>query len=286
MEALSTFDPNNYEKVEAALKSVRDSEAFLNADQAFSTGGPVVRFGWPDWPEELCRRSKERVDALHDASKFLLRPVAPDTELWNSVLQGWRSDPESAKAIGEAFSDCLPGRVPWVFSRRDRRGRVAATCSVQELGHITLDLTWKGAFAVPDGSVSAADRAALSASVEKLSQWAGRRIRPILDALHDHLQQLYGERFRGLYVFGSYARPDAGIELPIDSDLDVALILSDFEDVYKESERIGDITYNLELEHGLVISVIPIREPDYRERRINFTRVISEYAIPVKFQDS
>jgi len=281
MEALSTFDPSNYEKIDQALRSIRDAEAFLNADQAFSTNGLVVRFSWPDWPEDLSHQLKEKVDALHRMMAFL-KPVAPDTEEWNSVFQGWRSDPESAKAIGEAFCSSFPGRVRWVFSRRDTRGRVTATCSVQALGQITLDLTWKGYFVGPSSSLSEADRAALSASMEQLWQWAGRRVKPVLDTLHDRLRKLYGERFRGLYVFGSYAKPDAGIELPEDSDLDVALLLSDFESPYKELDRYGDMVSDLSLEHGLVISLVPIRESDYKEGRTNFSRVISEYAIPVE----
>ncbi len=96
------------------------------------------------------------------------------------------------------------------------------------------------------------------------------------------MEELYGDRFRGLYVFGSYARPDAGIELPEDSDLDVALILSEVESAYKEIDRFGQIVSDLSLEHGLVISLVPVREADFREGRTNFTRVISSYAIPVE----
>lgn len=281
MEAVSKFEMRDYERVEEALKSIRDPEAFLNAGQAFSTGGPIVRFGWPDWPEDLSHQLTAKVAALHERSKLLLKPVAPDTERWNSVIQGWRSDPESAKAVAEAFSDALPGRVRWVFSRCDRRGRIAATCSIQALGDISVELAWNGCFAAPLDSPSAADRIALSTAVDDLTQWAGRRIRPILDALRDELKVLYGGRFRGLYVFGSYARPDAGIALPESSDLDVALILSDFESPYEEIARYGDIVADLSLEHNLVISVKAIREADYKEKSTNFTRVISEYAIRV-----
>jgi hypothetical protein len=61
----------------------------------------------------------------------------------------------------------------------------------------------------------------------------------------------------------------------------VALILSDFQNLYEERARFGDIVADLSLEHSLVISVVPIAEADFRESRTNFTRVISEYAIPV-----
>jgi len=147
---------------------------------------------------------------------------------------------------------------------------------------ISMDLWWKDSFAPIPPSISDADHEALRASFCEVFQWASSRIKPVLDRLHDKLKELYGERFRGLYIFGSYARPDAGIQLPENSDLDVALILSDFNNAYEEIKRFGDITYDLSLEHGLVISVVPIREADYREGRTNFARVISSYAIPVK----
>ena len=280
MEALSKFDVAHFEAIEERLKALRDPEAFLSADQAFSAKGPVVRFGWPDWPAGLSLKLKKVVDDLHRTFP-LLRPVAPDTEEWNSIIQGWRSDPESAKAIGEAFSasDGFDGRVQWVFSRRDRRGKIAASCLVEGLGKINLDITWRGCFAVPIGSLSMADRESLTAAVERVSQWAGRRINSILNQLRVRLTALYGDRFRDLYVFGSYARPDAGADLGENSDLDVALTLSDFDSLYDERERFAGITYDLSLEHGLVISVDPIREDDFREGRTTFTRVISQYAV-------
>jgi len=145
-----------------------------------------------------------------------------------------------------------------------------------------MDLAWKESLAPIPPSITESDRADLQASFREVFHWASGRIKPVLDHLHDKLKALYGERFRGLYIFGSYARPDAGIELPENSDLDVALILSDFNNAYEEIKRFGDITYDLSLEHGLVISLVPIREADYHERRTSFARAISSYAIPVK----
>jgi len=136
--------------------------------------------------------------------------------------------------------------------------------------------------AIPPGPLSPADLVAFEASVREISHWAERRVRPILDTLHQRLRALYGERFRGLYVFGSYARPDAGIELPDSSDLDLALVLSDFDNLYEERARFGDLVADLSLEHSLVISVVPVAESDFREGRSSFGRVISEYAVPVK----
>jgi len=283
MEALSKFDLAQYDRIEERLKAIRDLDAFLRADQAFSAEGPVVRFGWPDWPEESSIKFKTVVDDLHRRAPFLT-PIAPDTEEWNSVIQGWRSDPESAKAIGDAFSapDAFDGRVKWVFSRRDRRAKIAASCQVEGLRPISLDVTWQGCLAMPGDSLLAADRASLTAAVERVSQWAGQRINAIFEKLRVRLAALYGERFRGLYVFGSYARADAGGDLGENSDLDVAFVLSDFNNLYDERERFEEIVYGLSLEYGLVISVVPVREVDFREGQTNFTRVISSYAVPVR----
>ncbi len=153
---------------------------------------------------------------------------------------------------------------------------------VKGIGKISLHLFWRDSLAGPVAALGDADRSGFQLSVNEVFQWAEQRIKTLLERLHEKLQNLYGERFRGLYVFGSYARPDAGIELPEDSDLDVALLLSDFESAYQEIDRFGQINADLSLDHGLVVSIVPVREADFREGRTNFTRVISEYAIPVK----
>jgi predicted nucleotidyltransferase len=233
-----------------------------------------------------------------------LRPVQAGTPEWDAVFHGWRSDSESALAIAGAFTKHFSGRVLWVESEEDARGRIAAKLRIEGLGETTppppetppslragwrgtsgevsLHLFWKDSMAIPPGPLSSADLGAFQASVEEICQWAGRRIRSVLDILHQRLKALYGERFRGLYVFGSYARPDAGIELPESSDLDLALILSDFENLYEERARFGDLVADLSLEHSMVISVVPVAESDFREGRTNFSRVISEYAVPVQ----
>jgi predicted nucleotidyltransferase len=280
MQALSWYNPDTHSKIERALNALQDESLGFNATPYFSQRGLFARFVWPDWPEHLQKDLAERIDNFHRSHHELL-PIAPGTPEWQAVYRDWRSDPESVSVIAEAFSKNFPERVRWVESERDSRGRIGGHCYVADAGEITLHLSWRDSTSVPLGSLSEADLAAFRVSIQEVFSWAASRIRPILDALHDKLQALYGERFRGLYVFGSYARPDAGIKLSEDSDLDIALILSDFDSIYDERKRFGDITYDLSLEHGLVISVVPIREADFREGRTNFTRGISQYAVPV-----
>lgn len=302
MQALSSYSPDERSVVEAALSSLEDRARRFTAESYYTARGMFACFVWPDWPPALASELESRVDALHTQHPGL-RPVHAGTPEWDVVFHGWRSDPESALAIAGAFTKHFGDRVLWVESEKDTRGRIGAKLRIEglgettppppetpaslragwraSLGEVTLNLSWKDPIAIPPGPLSPADLEALEASLREISQWAERRIRPILDTLHQKLKALYGNRFRGLYVFGSYARPDAGIELPESSDLDVALILSDFQNLYEERARFGDIVADLSLEHSLVISVVPIAEADFRESRTNFTRVISEYAIPV-----
>jgi predicted nucleotidyltransferase len=266
--------------VERALSALQDESLGFSAGSWYSERGPFARFVWPDWPEHLQKEIAEKIDAFHGEHPELKR-IAPGTQEWQAIFRDWRADAGSALVIANAFTRHFPGRVQWVESEKDARGRIAAGVGIKDTGEIILHLFWRDSLAFP-GPLSEADREAFQASVREVFDWATSRIRPILDTLRAKLQGLYGERFRGLYVYGSYARPDAGIELPESSDLDVALILSDFSSSYEEIKRFSDITYDFTLEHGLAVSVVPIRESDYKARSTNFIRTISEYAIPVK----
>ena len=89
------------------------------------------------------------------------------------------------------------------------------------------------------------------------------RTQEILRELRRGLQGLYGTRFRELDVYGSYARGEevAG------SDLDVALILDDFTSAGDEVTAFSELVAQLCLRHNCVVSVVPIRERDWRERQ-------------------
>lgn len=281
MQALSSYNPDEHSVVGPALRVLENTEQGVTAESYFSQRGAFARFVWPDWPESISREISARVDQFHLDHREL-RPVKEGSEDWTAVFRDWRTDQESVAVIAQAFSKYFgKDRVAWVESERDARGRIGGHCWINNLGEIMLHLCWRDSSSVPLGVLADSDREPFQQSANEVFRWAERRIRPILDALLDKLQSLYGERFRGLYVFGSYARPDAGIELSVNSDLDIALLLSSFENRYDEIERIGDITYDLSLEHGLSISVTPIPEAEFHEGSTNFARVISSYAVPV-----
>ncbi len=281
MLALSFYEPEKEAVLRSELAHTFGVGAQLEgivATPTLTNAGSFVRFDWADWPAQLSNEFAERVQQFHRERDWL-KPVKADSPEWNVVFGGSVGDTEASAKIAGIFQRHFDNRISWVRCVKDLKGKITAWMRI-DTSQVAFDLTWKdfNVFAI---GVAGVDEQRLRKAIEEAHEWAGRRIQPILDALKQKLHELYGDRFKGLYVFGSYALPDAGIELPADSDLDVALILSDFDNPYEEIKRFGHITSDLSLEHGIVVSLVPIRERDFVEKKTNFIRVISEEAIRV-----
>lgn len=106
--------------------------------------------------------------------------------------------------------------------------------------------------------------------------WDDRTHR-ILEDMKTGLVELYGDRLRGLYVYGSYARgmQQAG------SDLDVVFALDEYEWSSEEVARTGELVSRLSLEHELSISLIPIRDSDLKQKATLLSTSVAREGVAV-----
>lgn len=79
-------------------------------------------------------------------------------------------------------------------------------------------------------------------------------------ALAEGLRRVYGDRLRGVVLFGSFARGEA----QVDSDLDALVILDRIDHYAAEVDRTGCLCSDLSLRYGLTISRVFISEEEWR----------------------
>lgn len=86
------------------------------------------------------------------------------------------------------------------------------------------------------------------------------QIQLLLKKFKKGLVQLYGTQLKGLYLYGSYARGD----FDAGSDLDVLVVLNDFERAPLELRRTSQLVGDLSLEYLITISPVFMRERDWQ----------------------
>ena len=82
----------------------------------------------------------------------------------------------------------------------------------------------------------------------------------LLRRLDADLAALYGERYGGLVLYGSYARGEADEG----SDVDLLLLLGGEVDQAREVLRAEEVKWPLSLESGYVLSLLPVGVDAYR----------------------
>lgn len=104
------------------------------------------------------------------------------------------------------------------------------------------------------------------------------RLPPALAAvvaeLRKRLEALYGARFRDLLLYGSYARGDHREG----SDVDLLLLLEGPVDTGREILRLESVAWPLSLNHGLVLSVMPVSHQAYQKGETSFLRLVRKDA--------
>lgn len=81
------------------------------------------------------------------------------------------------------------------------------------------------------------------------------------------LNALYGERLRGVYLFGSYARGEQDSE----SDVDIAIVLDAVTKYGAEIDRTSRLTSEVSLKYGVSISRVFLSERDWAAADSVFT---------------
>ena len=87
-----------------------------------------------------------------------------------------------------------------------------------------------------------------------------RTLEEVLRDLDGALRDLYGERYRGLVLYGSRVRGEADEG----SDVDLLLLLEGPVEIGKEIRRSSEVVAPLALEAGLALSLIPVGIEEYQ----------------------
>jgi len=91
----------------------------------------------------------------------------------------------------------------------------------------------------------------------------------------ENLKQIYGERLRGVYLYGSAVHD----QLTPDSDIDIAVILDKIPSRFNEHERTSQLGSDISLAHNTVVLFFFAEERDLETGRFAIHRAIKSEGI-------
>jgi predicted nucleotidyltransferase len=102
------------------------------------------------------------------------------------------------------------------------------------------------------------------------------RIRKLVKELKEGLVRIYGDRLKGVYLYGSYARGD----YRPGSDVDVMIILKDYKNYWEEYRRSSQLASDISLEYDVTVSRLIVRESQWQESAAPVIRNIHKDGVP------
>jgi len=106
-------------------------------------------------------------------------------------------------------------------------------------------------------------------------------LREAVQRLEQGLKDLYGERFRGLLLYGSYAKGDARDG----SDVNLLLLLDGPVNTVREILYLEDLKWPLSLEYDTVLFVMPVSAQAFDKAETMFLRSVRKELVPLEFSD-
>ena len=86
-----------------------------------------------------------------------------------------------------------------------------------------------------------------------------KEIDEIIQKFKNDISNIYGNRLKNLYLYGSYARGEGNDN----SDIDLMVLLGGKVNPGKEIDRMIDILTDINLNYGVLLSVYPISENEF-----------------------
>ncbi len=99
----------------------------------------------------------------------------------------------------------------------------------------------------------------------------------IVRELHANLDVVYGDRLKGVYLYGSYARGDARE----DSDIDVAVVLTGPVKRSEELKRTKAFIPDMCITENCLIMPLFLSEMEFKAKSLDIVQFIAEEGIPV-----
>ena len=84
-------------------------------------------------------------------------------------------------------------------------------------------------------------------------------LRPILQKVKAKLEAIYGDRLRGMVLYGSWARGEA----TDGSDIDLLILLDSVQNPVSELDEYSKEIHEIDLEYDVVISTVPVDEVQF-----------------------